>query len=80
MVHGLSHSEVCEIFPDQRLNPCLLHWQADSLPLSDQGSPPLVGLYGKESVMNLLSPALENVIRGLVMHGLLEFISSPREV
>ena len=30
--------------------------------------------------MNLLSPALENVIRGLVMHGLLEFISSPREV
>ena len=27
------------IFPDQGLNPCLLHWQADSLPLSHQGSP-----------------------------------------
>ena len=24
---------------DQGLNPCLLHWQADSLPLSRQGSP-----------------------------------------
>ena len=23
----------------QGLNPCLLHWQADSLPLSHQGSP-----------------------------------------
>ena len=27
------------IFPDQRLNLTLLHWQADSLPLSHQGSP-----------------------------------------
>ena len=30
----------CGIFPDQGLNPCLLHWQADSLPLSQQGSLP----------------------------------------
>ena len=29
------------IFPDQGWNPCLLHWQADSLPLSHQGSLPL---------------------------------------
>ena len=29
----------CGIFPDQGPNPCLLHWQADSLPLSHQGSP-----------------------------------------
>ena len=29
----------CGIFPDQGSNPCLLHWQADSLPLSHQGSP-----------------------------------------
>ena len=28
-----------EIFPIQRLNPCLLHWQADALLLSHQGSP-----------------------------------------
>ena len=27
------------IFPTQGLNPCLLHWQVDSLPLSHQGSP-----------------------------------------
>ena len=26
------------IFPGQRLNPCLLHWQADSSPLTHQGS------------------------------------------
>jgi len=33
-------SVVCGIFPDQGLNPCLLHWQVDSLPLSQQGSSP----------------------------------------
>ena len=27
------------IFPTQRSNPCLLHWQVDSLPLRHQGSP-----------------------------------------
>ena len=29
----------CEISPDQGLNPRLLHWQADALPLRPQGSP-----------------------------------------
>ena len=29
----------CEIFPDQGLNSCLLHWEADSYPLHHQGSP-----------------------------------------
>ena len=29
------------IFPTQGLNPSLLHWQADSLPLSHSGSPSL---------------------------------------
>ena len=37
MAHGLSCSAACAIFPDQGLNPCFLHWQADSLPLSRQG-------------------------------------------
>ena len=43
--HGLSSwgsrafFEVCGIFPDQGSNLCLPHWQADSLPLSHQGSP-----------------------------------------
>ena len=40
MVHGLRCCTACGIFLDQGSNPCLLHWQADSLPLSHQGSPP----------------------------------------
>ena len=38
VTHGLSCSEACGIFLDQELNPCLLHWQTDYLPLSHQGS------------------------------------------
>ena len=38
VAHRLSCSTVCGIFPSQGSNPCLLHWQADSLPLSHQGS------------------------------------------
>ena len=34
-----SYSLTCGIFPDPGLNPCLLHWQADSLPLKHQESP-----------------------------------------
>ena len=37
---GLSCSMACEILWDQGSNPCLLNWQADSLPLSHQGNPP----------------------------------------
>ena len=32
VAHGLSCSEVCEIFLDRALNPRPLHWQADSYP------------------------------------------------
>ena len=39
MVHGLSCSAACGIFPDQGSNRCPLHWQADSQPLRHQGSP-----------------------------------------
>ena len=39
VVHGPSCSTACGIFPDQGSNPCPLHWQADSQPLSHQGSP-----------------------------------------
>ena len=39
VVPGLRCSTVCGIFPDQGLNLSLLCWQADSLPLSHQGSP-----------------------------------------
>ena len=30
VAHGLSCSTVCKVLPDQGLNPCPLHWQADS--------------------------------------------------
>ena len=39
VVHGLSCPGACGIFLDQGTNLCLLHWQADSLPLSHQGGP-----------------------------------------
>ena len=39
VAHGLS-SMACGI-PGQELNPCLLHWKADSLPMSRQGRPGL---------------------------------------
>ena len=39
VAHGPSRSAACGIFLDQGLNPCPLHWQADSQPLRHQGSP-----------------------------------------
>ena len=39
VAHRSSGSVACGIFPDQRSNPRLLHWQVDSYPLSHQGSP-----------------------------------------
>ena len=30
VVHGLSCFMACGIFPDEGLNSCLLHWQANS--------------------------------------------------
>ena len=39
VAHGPSCSAACGIFPDQGLNPCPLHWQAESQPLRHQGSP-----------------------------------------
>ena len=38
VAHGPSCSAACGIFPDQGLNPCPLHQQADSQPLRHQGS------------------------------------------
>ena len=44
VAHRLSCSATWGIFPNQGSNPCLLHWRADPLPLSHQGSPTVVGL------------------------------------
>ena len=35
---GLSCSTICGVLKDQELNPCLLHWQEDSLPPSHRES------------------------------------------
>ena len=39
VVRRLSCSTACGIFWDEGLNSCLLHWQADSLPLGHQRCP-----------------------------------------
>ena len=39
VARGLSCFEACGVFSDQRWHLWLPHWQADSLPLSRQGSP-----------------------------------------
>ena len=44
LVHGLSCSVACGIFPDQALNPCLLHQQEAPLPLSHPGSSSFVDI------------------------------------
>ena len=45
---GVGHCFLLQgTFPTQELNPCLLLWQADSLPLSHQGGP--VGFLGLQS-------------------------------
>ena len=41
VVHGRSCPEACGILLDQRSNLCLLLWQVDSLPLSQQRNPQL---------------------------------------
>ena len=45
VAHGPSCAVACGILPDQGLNPCPLHWQADSQPLRHQGSPSLFTLH-----------------------------------
>ena len=42
VARGLSSSTACGVFSNQGSNPCLLLWQADSLPLSHQGSPDII--------------------------------------
>ena len=43
----LSCHASCGIFPDQESDPCLLHWQADSLPLSHREAPHYLFLKSK---------------------------------
>ena len=57
--HGLNScgAQVCcamagGIFLDQGSNPCLLHWQADPLPLSHQGSLPVIFFFISRELEN----------------------------
>jgi hypothetical protein len=47
---GLSCPMACGIFLEQGLNPCPLHWQADSYPLCHQGSP-LISSFFKRKIV-----------------------------
>ena len=50
---GLVAPQLCRIISDQGLNPCLLHWQADSLPLSHKGSPRLWLIKKKKKIQQV---------------------------
>ena len=54
VMRGVSGSAACGIFGDHGSNSCLLHWQADSLSLSHQGSPT------QPFTMNLSAAILES--------------------
>ena len=47
VAHGLSCSTACGVFLGQGLNLCLLHWLADSLPLSHRRSPQTIKIKKK---------------------------------
>ena len=53
VAHGPSSSAACGIFPDQGLNPCPLHWQADSQPLRHQGSPTTCLILGSSATQHV---------------------------
>ena len=64
VTYGLSCSMACDIFLDQRLNPCLLHWQADSSPLSHQESPRIYVVKSNVFTYDILYPSVQLI--GLV--------------
>ena len=61
VAHGLSCSAACGIFSDQVSNPCPLHWQADSLPLSHQGSPEFLNLKNSYDIMYMYICIIESL-------------------
>ena len=51
VAHEPSCSMACGIFPDQGLNPCPLHWQADSQPLNHHHGSPSAYILFKSQVL-----------------------------
>ena len=62
MAHGLGCFKAYGIFLDQGSNLCLLHWQADSLPLSHQGNPELILNYWLSIYSNFSKDVLSNLL------------------
>ena len=62
---GLSNSAAWGIFLDQGLNPCPVHWQADSWPLDHQGNPSISNSYGR--TMNSIPATLHHSLSMFVM-------------
>ena len=59
VAHRLSCSVACGIFLGQGSNPCLFHWQAESLPLSHQGS----------SMFFIFASPTQNSAQKCLLHG-----------
>ena len=82
VAHGPSCSAACGILPDQGLNLCPLHWQADSQPLCHQGSP-IFNLFLFLAVLGLrcctwaFSSCSEWGLLFLAVHGFLIAVASP---
>ena len=70
VVHGLSCFTACGIFLDQGSNPCLLHWQVDSLPLSHQESP-IMGYFQSHQKYHCLQACISDKY---VAHGSTYFL------
>jgi len=65
VVRGFSCFEAWGILPDQGSNLCLLRWQADSLPRSQQGSPLLSFLNILQAVLNKPIPIVSYTLNVL---------------
>ena len=63
VVHGIICPMACGIIPDQGWDPCLPHWQVDSLPLSHQRSPTM---HYSLTIPGSLSPSY--LVTGLSTH------------
>ena len=69
VAQGPSRSAACGIFPDQGLNPCPLHWQADSQLLPHQGSPRLFKLLTFPLWITLMCISRLRVRNGFILNG-----------
>ena len=65
MAQGLSCSVVCGIFLNQGSNLCLLHWQADSLPLGHLGNAPYKFLNQLTDINKIPSKILTGIVLNL---------------